>query len=298
MNEFYTDFADYMGRYFPGTKIQKISVNSGAGCPNRDGSIGRGGCIYCNNTSFTPAYCFSTDGIRTQIEKGKAFFSRKYPEMKYLAYFQSYTSTYRKDVRELERLYREALECEGVVGIIIGTRPDCLSDEVVEMLATLNRKHPIFVELGVETLKDSTLRLINRGHDSATSREAIIKLAEAGLHVGVHLIAGLPGETLDDAKQTVREISGLPVESIKLHHLQVLRGTPLHRMINEGTLSVHPLDMEEYLDFCMDVVGMVPPEIAIERFLASAPPDMVVAPKWGVKNYEFTNKLLNKLRNR
>lgn len=297
MNEFYTDFAEYMQRFFPQEKIQKISINSGSGCPNRDGTIGRGGCIYCNNTSFTPDYCFGTKNIREQIEKGMIFFSRKYPEMKYLAYFQSYTGTYNKTAAELEFLFREALDCRGVAGIIIGTRPDCLDKDVIEMLASLNNDYPVFVELGVETLHDRTLDHINRGHNAATSRKAIVKLAETGLHVGVHLIAGLPGETLADSIYTVQEICRLPVESIKLHHLQVLKDTRLHRMLLEKRLKITTFDIEDYLDFCVEVVRIVPRAIAIERFLASAPPGMVISPQWGIKNYEFTNRLINKLRN-
>ncbi len=296
MNQWYTDYAEYLQRFFPGVKVQKISVNIGAGCPNRDGTIGHGGCIYCNNTSFTPSYCFDVKGVSEQLEAGKRFFARKYPAMQYLAYFQSYTNTYRMDAAELERIYREALSTKGVVGLIIGTRPDCIPPEVVEMLSRLNQERPVFVELGVETLCDETLRLINRGHDSDRSREAIRTLAAAGLHVGVHLIAGLPGEDEERVMQTVSEICSLPVESIKLHHLQVLRDTPLHHMWVEKSVNITPYDPERYLELCRRIVKTVPRHIAIERFLASAPPALVVAPKWGLKNYEFTDLLINKLK--
>ncbi len=296
MNGFYTDYAEYMRRFFPYHKVQKISVNTDAGCPNRDGTLGRGGCIYCDNTSFTPAYCFGHKSVAEQIESGKHFFGRKYPDMRYLAYFQSYTGTHRKDVKELEETYLTAAQIPGVVGLIIGTRPDCLPESVTDLLSELNRQLPVFVELGVESMHDSTLRAINRGHDSHCSQNAIISLACKGLHVGVHLIAGLPGESAEDALDTVRQICGLPVESFKLHHLQILRGTPLHRMWTEGLIDVKPLTVDEYLDFCVRVTKNTPRHIAIERFLASSPPEKVIAPSWGLKNYQFTNLLINRLK--
>ena len=296
MNEFYTDYAEYMRRFFPDHKVQKISVNTDAGCPNRDGNLGRGGCIYCDNTTYTPAYCIGHQSVAEQIESGKHFFGRKYPDMRYLAYFQSYTGTHRKDVKELEETYLTAAQIPGVVGLIIGTRPDCLPESVTDLLSELNRQLPVFVELGVESMHDSTLRAINRGHDSHCNQNAIISLACKGLHVGVHLIAGLPGESAEDALDTVRQICGLPVESFKLHHLQILRGTPLHRMWTEGLIDVKPLTVYEYLDFCVRVTKNTPRHIAIERFLASSPPEKVIAPSWGLKNYQFTNLLINRLK--
>lgn len=296
MNPWYTDYNEYLQRFFPGTKVQKISVNAGTGCPNRDGTIGYGGCIYCNNSSFTPAYCFETNGIRRQLEEGKRFFAHKYPTMQYLAYFQSYTGTYRKSVGELEAMYREALETEDVIGLIIGTRPDCIPQDVVDMLSRLNKERPIFVELGVETMSSDTLKLINRGHGPEAGRKAITTLANAGLHVGVHLIAGLPGEDNNQVMKSIMEICSLPIESIKLHHLQILRDTPLHHMWKEGKVEVTTYTPESYLELCVRIVRAVPRHIAIERFLASSPRELVESPKWGLKNYEFTNLLINKLK--
>lgn len=298
MNEFYTDYAEYLKRFFGNRKIQKISVNLGTGCPNRDGTIGTGGCIYCRNDAFTPAYCLSADDVSSQIEAGKKFFARKYPEMQFLAYFQSYTGTYGKDASTLKEILLKALDTEDVAGLIIGTRPDCLPDAMVAMLAQLNRVAPVFVELGVESSHDATLEAINRGHTRAQTEDAIIRLAEAGLHVGVHLIAGLPGETEDMILETVDKICALPVESVKLHHLQVLRGTPLARMIEQEKVKIHTFTVDEYLALCVKIIERVPRRIAIERFLASSPPALVLTPKWGLKNYEFTNLLLNKLKNR
>lgn len=295
MNPYYTDYSEYLSRFFGTRKVQKLSVNTGAGCPNRDGTISTGGCIYCNNASFTPSYCFAGGGVREQVEAGIRFFSRKYKEMSWLPYFQSYTSTHRTDATTLHHMLTEALDCEDVVGLVTATRPDSLAAEMVGVLAELNRRAPVFVELGVETMHDDTLRLINRGHDSSTTRAAIRSLADAGLHTGVHLIAGLPGEDESRILSSIDEICRLPVESIKLHHLQVLRGTPLAVMIEQGRIDVMHFTPESYADLCVEVVKRVPRRIAIERFLASAPPNMVISPKWGLKNYQFTNLLLNRL---
>jgi len=301
MNPFYKDYSEYLSDYFPGIKVQKISVNAGFSCPNRDGTIGRGGCIYCDNTSFTPSYCFGVSGIAAQLEAGKRFFRRKYQSMKFLAYFQSYTNTFVHDgkgLKELECLYREALDVEDVAGLVIGSRPDCFPEEVVELLGRLNKEKPLFVELGAESSFDSTLRLLNRGHGWAATADASQRLSDAGIAVGLHLIAGLPGEDEDMFLETVGRACSLPIDSLKLHHLQVIEGTPLHKKWEEGEIEVKPFDIDRYLSLCVRVVDSVPRTIAIERFLASSPPEKVVAPKWGIKNYEFTARLLNLLKER
>lgn len=295
MNIYYKDFGEYMQELFPGMKVQKLSIDAGFTCPNRDGSIGLGGCIYCNNASFTPGYCSPRDAVETQIEKGKAFFRRKYPEMKYLAYFQSYTNTFGRSADKLMNMYRKASESEDVVGVIIGTRPDCLPDDLLDGLAELNRLKPVIVEIGAETFFDDTLRLINRNHTWAQVEDAVHRLHSRGIRVGVHLIAGLPGETEDDVIETVRKACCLPIESIKMHQLQIVKGTPLLEKWKAGEIEVTPFSPEDYLKLCVRIVQTVPRHICIERFLASSPPDMVVAPKWGLKNYQFTNLLMNRL---
>lgn len=293
MNPFYTDYGEYLGGIFPGMKVQKLSVNTDRSCPNRDGTVGTGGCIYCNNASFTPGYCFGVRGVRQQLEAGKKFFGRKYPEMKYLAYFQSFTGTYGDGLRQdLDG----ASEVEDIVGIVVGTRPDCLGEEALGILADFGRRLPVFVEIGVESLHDDTLALINRGHTAAVAEDAVCRTAAHGLHVGVHLIAGLPGESREMMFDTVRKVSELPVETLKLHQLQVLEGTELERKMEAGVLEVKPFGLEEYLEFCVRVVEIVPRRIAIERFLSQAPPAMVRMPRWGIKNYQFTDMLLKRLR--
>lgn len=286
-----------MQEKFPGKKVQKISLNAGFSCPNRDGTIGHGGCIYCDNSSFTPGYCFKSEDITFQLEEGKKFFAKKYPQMKYLAYFQSFSNTFGRSVGELEAIYREAMGVEDVVGLIIGTRPDTLPSEVIALLARLNEEIPVIVEIGAETSHDETLRLINRGHSWRDVEDAVTRLNAEGISVGLHLIAGLPGENEDMLLQTVKRSVALPIESIKMHHLQVLRNTQLALLIEEGKLQINPFTVEKYIDLCIKIVKLVPQNIAIERFLASSPPEKVVMPKWGLKNYEFTNLLKLKLKN-
>lgn len=286
--------------------MQKISVNAGFSCPNRDGTIGRGGCIYCVNTSFTPAYCFrDSEGrdaavtpellVSSQLEAGKQFFARKYPAMEYLAYFQSYTNTF-GDPRLLERLYRTALETERVAGLIVGTRPDTVSEATLRLLGELNRSYPVFVELGAESSFDETLRLVNRGHTWETLCLTARRLADAGIRVGLHFIAGLPGEGAEEVLTTVSRAISLPVDSFKFHQLQVLEGSELARRVARKELEVCAFELDQYLDLCERIVEIVPKRICIERFLASAPPNTVIMPKWGIKNHEFVNMLLNRLK--
>lgn len=282
-----------MGEKFPGMKVQKISVNAGFSCPNRDGTVSTGGCIYCDNTSFTPSYCFGERSITSQLEAGKKFFSHKYPNMQYLAYFQSFSNTFGKSVDELEAMYREAMNVEGIVGLIIGTRPDTLPQDIVEMLGRLNNEKPVIVEIGAETSHDDTLRLINRGHTWQQVEDAVSRLHASRISTGLHLIAGLPGETEEMILQTVERSVKLPVESLKLHHLQILEDTKLAKMWSSGEIEVKPYNVEDYIALCIKIIKLVPSNIAIERFLASSPPQKVLAPKWGLKNYEFVNRLKN-----
>lgn len=286
-----TSYSEYLNRIFPGVKVQKISVNAGFSCPNRDGRIGRGGCSYCRNDSFSPAYCMNQDPVATQIEKGKAFFSRKYPEMKYLAYFQSYTNTYGKDIDSLRNLYTEALEVEDIVGLVIGTRPDTLPDKVVNLLGEINRIRPVFLEIGAETASDETLSRINRNHTWEDVVAAVERAHQAGLHCGLHLIAGLPGEDHDRIINNVMKACSLPIETLKLHQLQILKDTILARQWSNGEIEVEPFELDDYLQLCAEIVSIVPENIVIERFLSQSPPELVIAPKWGLKNYQFTNKL-------
>ncbi|MCH5228428.1 MAG: TIGR01212 family radical SAM protein [Muribaculaceae bacterium] len=284
-------YSDYLSSFFPGVKVQKISVDAGFTCPNRDGTISTGGCIYCRNDSFTPGYCNPKERIVEQLEKGKKFFSRKYPEMKYLAYFQSYTGTYNSNTEYLRSLYKEALGVKDIVGLVIATRPDCISEVTLEILSGINSEVPVFIELGAETSHDATLRRINRNHTWEDVVNATENINNFGLHCGLHLIAGLPGESKEDILKTVERAVSLPIETLKLHQLQVLKGTHLLEKLNRNEISIPEYSLDEYLNLCAEIIKIVPEKIIVERFLAQAPPEMVVYPKWGLKNYEFMTKL-------
>lgn len=289
-------YGDFLKNKFGGIKVQKISVNAGFSCPNRDGTIGYGGCIYCNNRSFTPSYCFESKEIKKQIESGVSFFSNKYPEMKYLPYFQSYSNTFTGDLSDLRKLYLTAIDNTDVVGLIIGTRPDCLPTKVLDILSEINEKKPVIVELGAETSHNETLKIINRGHNWECVVEAVERLNNRNIGVGLHLICGLPGEEEDKILQTVERSSSLAVETLKFHHLQILKDTRLHNLWESGQLEIRTFSLDEYIDLCIKIVNLVPENIVIERFLSTAPPDMVISPKWGLKNYEFMNILNNRLK--
>lgn len=289
-------YSDYLAGIFPGMKVQKISIDAGFTCPNRDGTISTGGCIYCRNDSFSPDYCRKTPDIKQQLEKGKKFFSGKYPEMKYLAYFQSYTSTYKKSAEELKQLYQEALEVKDIVGIIVATRPDCITEEILDVLAEINKTHPVFIEFGIETGHNETLQLINRNHTWEDSVKAIKLVSEKHLHCGVHLIAGLPGENEDKILDTIEKVSRLPIETIKLHQLQILKETELHKKLLSGEIQVPEITLDNYLELCLKILEILPERIIVERFLSQSPPGMVVSPSWGLKNYEFMSKLAQKLK--
>lgn len=286
-------YSQYLDSIFGKGKVQKISINAGMSCPNRDGTIGRDGCIYCNNQSFTPGYCISSKSVAEQLEEGRKFFAKKYPTMRYLAYFQSFTNTF-LPLQQLRELYEEALAQPGVIGIAIGTRPDTLPDDVVELLKDINRISPVFVELGAESSDNDTLRRINRGHTWQQTVDAVMRLTTHGIRCGLHLIAGLPGETRRQSLKSVEDAASLHIDTIKMHQLQIIRDTPLYKLWLDNSEIVKPFALEEYLEFCRMASSLIPENIVIERYLAQAPPDMVAAPKWGIKNYQFVD-MLNKL---
>lgn len=291
----YLDFSEYLRGVFPYYKVQKISINAGFTCPNRDGSKGRGGCTYCNNHSFSPSYTMARGSVTEQLEAGKAFFGQKYPDMKYLAYFQSYTNTY-GGLPELKALYEEALSSKGVVGLIVGTRPDCVNLELLEYFQELSRHTFVYIEYGVESTCNDTLKRVNRGHTFEESKWAIIETAKRGIPVGAHLIIGLPGEREDQYLQHIDRLSQLPITSLKLHQLQVLRGT---RLATEYGEQPFPLfEAVSYAEIVCAMLRKLRPNIYVDRFVSQAPSDMVVAPRWGVKNYQFTHLIEHKMKGR
>lgn len=292
----YRDFADFLNEHFDG-KVQKISLHAGFTCPNRDGSIGVGGCTYCNNQTFSPDYCHTGKSITRQLDEGVAFFARKYPTMRYLAYFQAYTNTY-GELEALKRKYEEALAHPGVVGLIIGTRPDCMPADLLDYLADLSRRTFVLVEYGVESTSDETLRRINRGHDFATSVDAIRRTSAAGVLVGAHMILGLPGENRELMLEHARSLSQLPLDTLKLHQLQLIRHTRMAREYEMSPQDFHLYGVDEYIDLAIDFAERLSPRIAIERFVSQSPAELLIAPNWGLKNHEFTARLLRRMRER
>ena len=283
---YYCDYGTWIRSRFP-FRVQKISVDAGFTCPNRDGRISTGGCIFCNNRTFNPSYCDSRHSVSQQLEEGKRFFTRKYPDMKYLAYFQAYTNTY-ASLDRLKALFEEALGVEDVVGIVIGTRPDCMSDELLDYLSSLNERTFLIVEYGIESANDLTLQFINRGHTFEQSRQAISKTHQRGILTGGHIILGRPGE---DAEES---ISSLPLDILKIHQMQIIRGTALERIYEQKPFHIYSVD--EYIRLIASYIQHLRKDLVLERFASQSPPELLVAPHWGLKNYEFTNLLINYLR--
>lgn len=294
MAQGYRDFAQFLSEHFD-CKMQKIAVNAGFTCPNRDGSKGRGGCTYCNNQTFNPAYCTPSQSITDQLEEGKNFFGKKYPDMRYLAYFQAYTNTH-GDIDRIMEMYREALAVDKVDGIIIGTRPDCMPDELLTQLAELHKSHWIMIEYGAETAHNNTLNFINRCHSWEDTTDAVMRTHNAGIPCGLHLILGLPGEDESMILDTIKQVSRLPLDTIKLHQLQLVRGTRMAKDIEDGLYNVTHFSVEEYISLCCKVIQLTSPSIAIERFVSQSPDNLLISPRWGLKNYEFTNLLNNAIK--
>ena len=289
---YYYDYGTWIRHRFP-FRVQKISVDAGFTCPNRDGRLSTGGCIYCDNRTFNPAYCQRQDSITQQLEAGKLFFARKYPEMKYLAYFQAYTNTY-ASIDHLRQLYEEALRVEDVVGIVIGTRPDCVSDELLDYLEDLNRRTFLIVEYGVESANDETLQRINRGHTFEQSRMAIERIHQRGILTGAHIILGLPGE---DAQENLRQapvISSLPIDILKIHQMQIIRGTRLAAEFERNSFHIYEID--EYIRLIANYIQRLRKDLVLERFVSQSPKELLIAPHWGLKNHEFTDLLNNYLK--
>ncbi len=299
MNEnfLYNDFPTFLKKYFS-YKVQKISLNAGFTCPNRDGTKGWGGCTYCNNQTFNPDYCRTEKPIAVQLEEGKYFFAHKYPEMKYLAYFQAYTNTY-ADLEGLKRKYEEALEVEGVVGLVIGTRPDCMPEDLLRYLEELNRNTFLMVEYGMESTLDETLQRINRGHTYKDTVEAVRRTADCGILTGGHIILGLPGESHDTMVMQAEILSELPISTLKIHQLQLIRGTRMAKEYMDNPSDFHLfMEVDEYIDLVIDYVEHLRPDLVVERFISQSPKELLIAPDWGLKNYEFVTRLQKRMKER
>jgi len=295
-NKRYNDFSTYFRNHFS-ERVQKVSVDAGFTCPNRDGTKGKGGCTYCNNITFKPTYCNLENSVTMQVQEGIEFFAKKYSSMKFLAYFQAYTNTY-APIDELKRLYSEALQHPKIIGLVISTRPDSVTEEMLDYLADLSKEVYVMVEFGLESHLDRTLERINRGHSFAESVFALEETAKRGINNCAHLILGLPGETRADWLDQAREISKLPVKNLKLHQMQVHSKTVLEKQFNQNPELFHIFTVEEYIELVIDYLELLNPEIIVERFVSEAPSQMVIAPQWGLKNFEFVAKVEKRLAER
>lgn len=295
-NRRYNDFPTYFRNLFS-ERVQKVSVDAGFTCPNRDGTKGVGGCSYCNNKTFKPTYCNLENTVTSQVKQGIEFFSRKYKSMKFLAYFQAYTNTY-APLEDLKRLYEEALLHPKIVGLVISTRPDAVNEELLDYLAELSREVYVMVEFGLESHLDRTLDSINRGHTFAESVWALEETAKREINNCAHMILGLPGESHQDIMEQAHVISQLPVKNLKLHQLQIHKRTLLSKQYEEHPDRFNLYTAEEYIDLVVDYLELLNPSIIVERFISQAPPEMLIAPKWGLKNFEFVAKVEKRLAER
>ena len=294
----YNSFVGYFKRRY-GERLQKIVLDAGFTCPNRDGKVGKGGCTYCDNSAFHPSYSTPGKSIRQQLDEGIEFHKVRYRTTEhYLAYFQAYSNTY-APLERLRQLYEEALSHPQVVGIVIGTRPDCVDEAKLDYLAELAQKHVVIVEYGIESCYDVTLRRINRGHDFETARRAVEMTAERGIDVGVHFILGLPGETRQMMLDACRMINELPVRSVKFHQLQIVKGTRMEREYAERPEDFERFSLDEYLDFFVDMLERLRPTLSIERFVGEVPPRFVNETPWGlIRNVELLRLLDLRLEER
>jgi len=294
-NRRFNSYSEYFRQNF-GERVQKVTIDAGFTCPNRDGSKGTGGCTYCNNDAFNPSYCKPEKSIKQQIEEGMEFHINRYRRAKnYLAYFQAYSNTY-APLEHLKKIYSEALAIPGVVGLVIGTRPDCIDDEKLEYFKELSKSHYIIIEYGVESCYNKTLERINRGHTFEQSVEAIVKTNRLGIKTGAHFIFGLPGETRDEMMAEAKLISALPLDTIKFHQLQIIKGTAMETEYNNHPENFTFFELPEYIDFFIKFIEQFNPAIVVERFAGEVPPRFLAGPGWGlIRNDQIMVKFEKRL---
>lgn len=292
----YNDYPSYIRKEFGG-RVQKLSINAGFTCPNRDGTKAVKGCAYCNNNTFRPDYCEPEKSVTEQIGEGVAFFSKKYPEMRFMAYFQSFSNTY-GDVELLDRVYSEALRHPQIIGLVIGTRPDCVNEETLDLIAEKAKHCFVTVEYGIESTLDRTLERINRQHNYEDTISAIRQTIARNIHTGGHLILGLPGESRDAMLNHAKQVSELSIDTLKLHQLQIVKHTTFATEYRLDPGEFHLFNLEDYIELTVDFLELLSPDITVERFANQAPFEMLIAPKWGLKNFEIVAKIERRLKER
>jgi uncharacterized protein len=288
----YNNYKFYLDDRF-GERVQRVSIEGGFTCPNRDGSKGSGGCIYCNSNSFSPPYSDKEFPISKQIEDGTRFLNGRYRADKFIAYFQNYTNTY-APLKKLEKMYREALEHPKVVGLSVSTRPDCINENIVSLLKDISSEYDVNLELGLESLKDESLIWMNRCHDVATSMKALELTEKFGIDVTAHMILGLPSETEEEMFKMAKKLNDLPLKFLKLHHLQVVKDT---KLAIEYSKSPFPLfNYEEYVEFVAAYIRLLSPKIILQRVITSSPDDCLIVPKWPHTTTAFIMELQKYMR--
>jgi radical SAM protein (TIGR01212 family) len=285
----FNDFPGFFKSLFS-DRVQKISVDAGFTCPNRDGTKGNGGCTFCDNKTFNPTYCTPDNSVTHQLNQGINFFKNRYPGQRYLAYFQAYTNTY-GDFELLKALYEEALKHPDVIGIVIGTRPDCISEQLLNYLDGLSRTYFVSLEFGAESTLNKTLERINRGHSFQQTVEALEQCRPFNFYTGLHMILGLPGESVDEILNHAVTLNSLNFDFLKLHQMQIIRGTKMEKEFSENPDDFIQLTASDYINLIIEFLERLNPNIIVERFISESPLDKLIFPKWGLKNFEFVNKL-------
>lgn len=291
----FNSYAEYFKREFGG-RVQKLAIDAGFTCPNRDGTKGRGGCTYCDNDAFNPSYCHPEKSILKQIEEGIEFHARRYRRAsRYLAYFQPYSNTY-APLKKLKEMYSQALAFPEILGLVIGTRPDCIDEEKLEYFSDLSKSHYIMLEYGIESCYNRTLNRINRGHTFEDTRAALEMTSRYGIKTGVHMIFGLPGESKDEMMLEAEILSALPVNNIKFHQLQIIKGTRMAEEFNSRPEDFIVFSLHDYLEFIIDFIERLNPSIVIERFAGEVPPRFLAGPGWDlIRNDQLLVKVENRL---
>jgi len=290
-NRRFNSYANYFKRTFGG-RVQKLTIDAGFTCPNRDGTVAVGGCTYCNNDAFNPSYCDPKKSVTQQIEEGIEFHAVRYKRAEnYIAYFQAYSNTH-LPIQKLKELYSEALSHPKVIGLVIGTRPDCVDDEKLNYLEELSKKYYISLEYGIESCYNRTLESINRGHTYEHSVWAVEESSRRGINTGAHIIFGLPGESREEMLEEAEILSELPLTSIKFHQLQIFKGTRMEQQYKENPEMFNLFEMNDYLHFIVDFLERLNPNFVVERFTGEAPPWHLAVPSWGLLR---TDQLLNKI---
>ena len=297
MKRRYKDFSSFVRKKFGG-RVQKVSLNAGFTCPNKDGTKGVGGCTYCNNNTFNPEYCKPIKPIKIQIDEGIAFFSKKYKSQKYLAYFQAYTNTY-APINDLKIMYEEALQHDEVIGLVIATRPDCINNEILDYLQELVKRHYyIKLEFGLESTNNRTLKIINRCQTHEDAINAFKISNRRGIHLGGHLILGLPHETREDMLDHANKISKLSINTLKIHHLQIVKHTMMAYQFKHTPDMFTFMTLQDYIDLVVDFLEILRPDIILERFFSESPSNMLIHPKYGLKNFEVKHLVERRLEER